>query len=349
MQVLVTGGAGYIGSHVVRKLIREEISTVVLDNLSRGHAEAVDPKAHFIEGDIGDSDLLEDIFNRYTMDAVLHFAGNIEVGESVSDPLKYYRDNVAGSLNLLGKMREFNITRMLFSSTAAVYGNPLQIPISEIHPRNPINPYGRTKMIVEMALDDFRYAYGLGYTLLRYFNVAGASPEGDLGEDHHPETHLIPRILAVAQGQEPAITLYGKDYDTDDGTCIRDYLHVEDLASSHLLALRSIQPNTKQVYNLGSEKGFSVLEVIEACRRVTGCVIKVEEKLRREGDPPILLASSAKIKKELGWTRRYPDLDQIIEHAWSWHRTHPTGYASEVKRKKTRSTPINHKNSNIGM
>jgi UDP-glucose 4-epimerase len=329
MNVLVTGGAGYIGSHAVRELADQGHEVIVLDNFSKGHHKAVDPRAVIIEGNTGDERVLRLIFASYQIEAVMHFAADIEVGESVLDPSKYYKNNFANALVLLENMRHAHIQKMVFSSTAAVYGNPEKTPIEESQARSPINPYGRSKMMVEMAMEDFAKAYNMGYTILRYFNVAGAHPTGKIGEDHHPETHLIPRILQAARDND-FVKIFGTDYPTHDGTCIRDYIHVVDLVRAHVLALDSIKPGQERVYNLGSENGFSVREVISACEKVTEKTLKIKEEDRRAGDPDILVASSQKIREELGWERLYPDLETIVAHAWQWHTTHPQGYATKA-------------------
>jgi UDP-glucose 4-epimerase len=329
MNVLVTGGAGYIGSHAVRELLDKGHEVIVLDNFAKGHHRAVDSRATIIEGNTGDDRVSRLIFASYPIEAVMHFAADIEVGESVVDPSKYYKNNFSNALVLLENMRQANIQKFVFSSTAAVYGNPEKTPIEEFQTRAPINPYGRSKMMTEMALEDFCKAYKMGFTILRYFNVAGAHPSGMLGEDHHPETHLIPRILKAAQ-EGDFVKIFGTDYPTQDGTCIRDYIHVVDLARAHVLALESLKPGMERIYNLGSENGFSVREVIAACENVTGKTLKVKEEARRPGDPAILVASSAKIREELGWQRQYPDLETIVAHAWNWHTTHPQGYATKT-------------------
>jgi UDP-glucose 4-epimerase len=328
MNVLVTGGAGYIGSHAVRELIAAGHRAVVYDNLSNGHREAVPKEAGFVEGNIADAFLVKSTLNYHKIDAVMHFAAFIEVGESVADPAKYYLNNFTNALALLSYVRECGIDKFVFSSTAAVYGNPEKTPIEESQRRDPINPYGRSKMMVEMALEDFAKAYGLGYTILRYFNVAGAHPDGTIGEDHHPESHLIPRILNAARGAESEVKIFGTDYPTPDGTCIRDYVHVSDLGRAHVLALEQTAPGKGDVYNLGSESGFSVREVIAACEQVTGIKLKVKEEARRPGDPAVLVASSQKIRDRLNWQRKYPDIKTIVAHAWKWHTTHPTGFTT---------------------
>ncbi len=334
MKVLVTGGAGYIGSHAVRELLQANHEVVVLDNLGHGHREAIHPKARLFVGNTGDVKLVSDILKNEKIEAVMHFAADIEVGESVADPGKYYENNFSNALKLLGAMKECGVNKIVFSSTAAIYGEPEKNPVEETQARAAINPYGRSKMMTEMAIEDFSHAHGLGYAILRYFNVAGASPDSSIGEDHHPESHLLPRILAVARdgGDEKAgVKIYGTDYPTRDGTCIRDYVHVVDLANAHLLALQKIQAGKGSIYNLGSENGFSVREVISACEKVTGKKLKVSEEARRPGDSAVLVASSKKIREQLGWTPQYPNLEIIVEHAWNWHRTHPNGYASKAQ------------------
>ena len=326
MKVLVTGGAGYIGSHAVRALLDQGHAVVVLDNLSHGHLAAVDSRAVFVEGYTGDAARLTDLFKSEKIEAVLHFAADIEVGESVQDPGKYYQNNFSNSLCLLNAMKQASVQKIVFSSTASVYGDPTQNPVDELQARAPINPYGRSKMMTEMAIEDFSRAHGLGYAILRYFNVAGASPDAKIGEDHQPESHLIPRILAAARDGK-SVKIYGTDYPTADGTCIRDYIHVVDLAQAHLLAMNALVAGKGAIYNLGSENGFSVREVIAACEQVTGKRLKVEEEARRAGDSPVLVASSKKIRESLGWQRKYPDLNTIVEHAWNWHVSHPQGYA----------------------
>jgi UDP-glucose 4-epimerase len=330
MKVLVAGGAGYIGSHAVRRLLKSGHEVTILDDLSHGHealvrgaSEGLERKARFVQGIIADRAKVVQVLRDHEIEAVMHFAAFIEVGESVVDPAKYYRNNFSGALEMMEAMREVGVKKIVFSSTAAVYGNPLSTPIVETQARYPINPYGRSKMMVELALEDFAQAYGLGYAILRYFNVAGASPDGVIGEAHEPESHLIPRVLDAASGRAESIGIFGTDYDTRDGTCVRDYIHVEDLVEAHLLAMEAIQAGRGDVFNLGSENGFTVREVISACERVTGKRLPVVEKPRRAGDPSILIASSAKIREKLGWQRRYPDLDTIVQHAWNWHQKRP--------------------------
>ncbi len=329
MRVLVTGGAGYIGSHAVRELINSGHHVTVLDNLSKGHEEAVDPRATLLVGSTTNHELIIQRLHAHQIEAVMHFAADIEVGESVLDPYKYYANNFSNTLKLLHTMVIAGVKKVVFSSTAAVYGNPERTPIEEDQRRNPINPYGRSKMMTEMAIEDFCHAYGIGYTILRYFNVAGASPDASIGEDHKPESHLIPRILhAVRDGGE--VRLFGTDYDTPDGTCIRDYVHVVDLARAHILALEKMEEGKGNIYNIGSEKGFSVREVIAACEKVVGNRINVIEEKRRPGDPAVLIASSNKIRNELNWEPLYPRIETLVQHAWRWHSNHPSGYAGPL-------------------
>ncbi len=326
MKVLVTGGAGYIGSHAVRELIRTGHEVTVLDNLSHGHREAVHPEALFVEGDIAQGALLARILRERQIEAVLHFAGFIEVAESVRDPGLYYLNNFAHTVSMLEVLVACSMKKIVFSSTAAVYGNPLQIPIDEDHPLQPLNPYGSSKMMVELALRDFAKAHSLTFTVLRYFNVAGASADGTIGEAHEPESHLIPRVLAACANPKIPVQVFGTNYPTSDGTCVRDYVHVEDLIRAHILALEQMEPGRCEVFNIGSETGFTVREVIQACEQVTGRQVRVEEKPKRAGDPTTLVASSRKIKALLNWDPRYPDLKTMIEHAWNWHTAHPHGY-----------------------
>lgn len=326
MHILVCGGAGYIGSHAVRELYRAGYEVLVLDNLVKGHREAIGD-IPLVEVDINDKPSLEQVFQKQKIDAVMHFAAYSLVGESVADPAMYYRNNVLGTLNLLEAMLKHGVKGIIFSSTAAVYGEPMELPITEEHPTRPTNPYGATKLAVEGMLHWFAQAYGLNYVSLRYFNAAGADVAGDIGEDHQPETHLIPLVLQTALGVRPEIKIFGTDYPTPDGTCIRDYIHVTDLANAHLLALEKIiNEGGSAIYNLGNGSGFSVREVIQVAQAVTGKPIKVAEAERRPGDPAVLVASSDKIKKELGWQPRFKELDKIVGTAWQWHKLHPTGY-----------------------
>jgi UDP-glucose 4-epimerase len=325
VNVLVTGGAGYIGSHAARQLSAAGHDVWAYDNLSLGHRRAVAP-GRLIEGDLMDRPRLTAALADKRIDAVLHFAAFASVNESVLDPAKYYQNNVVASLNLLEAMRAVGVGRIVFSSTTATYGVPQRVPITEDEPQRPINPYGFAKLVVEQALADYAAAYGLGYAALRYFNAAGASPTGDLGEDHTPETHLIPIVLEVALGKRPHITIFGEDYPTPDGTCIRDYIHVDDLGVAHLLALEKLEPGIGLRLNLGTGRGHSVREVIEACRRVTGHLIPTQSGPRRAGDPPELVADSRLAQRTLGWQPKYTDLDAIVRTAWQWHSTHPHGY-----------------------
>jgi UDP-glucose 4-epimerase len=325
MNILVVGGAGYIGSHVVSDL-RGAYHPIVLDNLCKGHAESVSG-SKFILGDLHDKHALMQTLTQNQIKAVIHFAAYSLVGESMENPAAYYDNNVAGTLSLLDAMVQCNVHKMVFSSTAAVYGEPDVWPITEDLATYPTNVYGRTKLIIEQMLSDFSRAYGLQYVALRYFNAAGASLDGSIGEDHQPESHLIPLILKTALGQREAIDVYGSDYPTADGTCIRDYVHVCDLADAHVLALEYLLAGKgSATYNLGSETGYSVREVITKVKEVTGIDFAVNETQRRPGDPAVLVASAQKIQKELGWTPVYSDLDTIIRTAWQWHSRHPYGY-----------------------
>ncbi len=321
MNILVVGGAGYIGSHMVKLIGERGCAVTTLDDLSSGHRDAV-LTGDLVQGDMADTELLRSLFARRKYDAVMHFASFIEVGESVREPAKYYRNNVANTLTLLSAMREAGVDRFIFSSTAAIFGTPQYVPIDEGHPRAPINPYGRTKNMVEDVLGDYERAYGLRSVCLRYFNAAGADPDGRLGERHEPESHLIPLALQAASGGRAGLSVYGTDYDTPDGTCIRDYVHVSDLCEAHWLALESLRAGSgSQAYNLGNGNGFSVLEVIETAKKVTGVDFAVKHEARRAGDPPRLVADSSAIKAKLGWSPRYADLDTIIAHAWAFERS----------------------------
>lgn len=325
--ILVVGGAGYIGSHITKQLLDKDYQVVVLDNLSTGHKEAVDPRAVFIQGDLGNKEDLFKVFTQYSIDGVLHFAANSLVGESVQDPFKYYQNNVSATLILLNAMLEYGIKNFIFSSTAAVYGIPGVSLIDEEQPVQPINPYGQSKLMVENILKDFSNAYGLNYIALRYFNAAGADESGDIGEDHSPETHLIPLVLAHLLGKREKIFIFGEDYNTEDGTCIRDYIHVNDLAKAHILALEALlnERLKNEVFNLGNGKGFSVKEVIQTCEQVTGIKANIVISDRRPGDPDQLVATSEKISSVLGWNAKY-SLEDIIQTAWKWHSTHPNGF-----------------------
>ena len=321
--ILVTGGAGYIGSHTVLALKNQGFEVVILDNLSYGHRDLVETvlDAELIVGDIGDRALLDRLFSERRIDAVMNFAAFIVVGESSKYPDKYYRNNVVGTLTLLEAMVAAGIDKFVFSSTCATYGVPKTLPIPEDHPQNPINPYGTTKLMVEQILKDFAGAYGLRSAIFRYFNAAGADPEGRLGEDHHPETHLIPLILMTALGKRDAISIYGTDYPTPDGTCVRDYIHVNDLAQAHVLGIEYLlKGGNSEIFNLGNGNGFSVRETIAAAKRVTGKDFKVIESERRPGDSPILVGSSEKARTILNWQPQYADIESIIAHAWQWHQ-----------------------------
>ena len=325
MRILVTGGAGYIGSHAVRLFLSRGHDVWVYDNLSEGHRAAV-PAERLIVGDLAEAQRLDHALVMHRIEAVVHFAAFAYVGESVRDPGKYYQNNLVNTLALMECLRRQGIGRFVFSSTCATYGVPQRVPITEDEKQQPINPYGAAKLAVERALADYAAAYGWGYAALRYFNAAGASPSGAIGEDHDPETHLIPIVLQAALGQRPAVEIFGTDYPTPDGTCIRDYVHVDDLAEAHLLALERLQPGKGLCLNLGTGRGYSVREVIQTAEAVTGKRVPVKEGPRRPGDPPALVASSEKAQRELGWRPRYTELRPIIETAWNWHRAHPKGY-----------------------
>jgi len=329
MVICVTGGAGYIGSHTVKCLQEHGFEVVVIDNLSKGHCISVDPDLPFYVGDLRDRAFLKSVFSKHKIEAVIHFAADSLVGESVYEPIKYFQNNVGGALTLLDVMKEEQVSSIIFSSTAATYGEPGSIPIQEEDPTNPTSPYGDSKLAVERILKWSDRAYGIKSVVLRYFNVAGAHPDGQIGEDHQPESHLIPLILKVALGQSEVLKIYGDDYPTPDGTCIRDYIHVTDLAQAHVLALgRLIKTQTSATYNLGNGQGFSVKEVVDMARKVTGHPIPVKIEPRRAGDPAILLASSEKAVKELGWQARSSSLEQILRSAWVFHQAHPNGYPS---------------------
>ena len=320
MAILICGGAGYIGSHINKLLSEKGYETIVYDSLIYGHREAV-KWGTFIQGDLEDEKALERVFSENKISAVFHFAAFAYVGESVTDPEKYYFNNVSNTLKLLRVMKKYNCNKIIFSSTCATYGEPEQIPITEDMPQNPINPYGTSKLMVERIFRDYERAYGLQFVVLRYFNAAGASPEGCIGESHTPETHLIPLVLDAASGKREDIKVFGTDYETPDGSCVRDYIHVTDLASAHYLALQYLENGGRSdFFNLGNEKGTSVLEVIEAVRRVTGKEFQVTLTDRRPGDPAKLVGSSQKARKILGWTPIYGDIQTIVEHAWRWHQ-----------------------------
>jgi len=321
MKIFVTGGAGYIGSICVEELLNARHQVFVIDNLSEGHRQAVDARAEFLEGDLGDRELLFKTLQSMRPNAVMHFSGNALVPESMANPGKYFANNVANGINLLEACRHAGVNKLVFSSTCAIFGLPKKVPIGEIAPKRPINPYGESKLMFERILEWYDRQHGLRSVCLRYFNAAGATR--NFGEHHREETHLIPNVLKVALGQRPHAEIFGTDYPTPDGTCIRDYIHIVDLAHAHMLAL---QCEKSDVFNLGSGDGYSVRQVVDTTRRVTGHPIPVVERPRRAGDPPRLVADSTKIRKVLGWKPRFDSLDAIIDSAWQWHRTYPNGY-----------------------
>ena len=321
MKTLVVGGAGYIGSVCAELLLDKGHTVSIFDNLSEGHRAAIDPRAQFVEGDLKDRQLIETTLSKHRPDAVMHFAANALVGESMQNPSKYFRNNVANGLNLLDAMVAAGVQKIIFSSTCAIFGPPEKLPIDETTPKQPINPYGESKLAFEKILRWYDQIHGVKFVVLRYFNAAGASAK--FGEDHRLETHLIPNVLKVALGEKENVEIFGTDYETTDGTCIRDYIHIIDLAQAHILALGASQSD---FYNLGTGGGASVREVIDSCRKVTGRKIDVVEKPRRPGDPPRLIASSEKIKRELGWKPQFQSLDAILESAWKWHQKFPRGY-----------------------
>ncbi len=339
MAVLVTGGAGYIGSHGVKRLLEEGHEVVAVDNLFRGHAEAIEAlrsvgpgKLHFAKADIGDKQTLLKLMREHGVDTVMHFAALAYVGESVDEPLRYYRNNTASALTLLEACDEAGISKFVFSSTCATYGEPPKVPMDESTPQSPISPYGMSKLHVEHMLRDYANACRVtgkpfAYAALRYFNVAGSDPDGLVGEDHDPETHLIPVIIEAALGVREQIKIFGTDYPTPDGTCIRDYIHVCDLIDAHVAVMNALQPGDERFYNLGIGKGYSVREIIEAVRRVSGKDFKVEEVERRPGDPAALFADASKIRNELGWSAKFTDVDEVVRTAWNWFEKHPNGYA----------------------
>lgn len=332
MNILVTGGAGYIGSHTVRLLRKKGHQVIVYDNLTKGHREAVGD-AIFVKGDLFDRRLLEQTLKAYGIDAVIHFAAFSLVGESMENPRLYYHNNVCGTLSLLDAMLAADVKKIVFSSTAAVYGEPETAPILETSPKCPTNVYGRTKWMMENVMDDYDKAYGLRYVALRYFNACGADEAGDIGEDHSPESHLIPLVLQVCLKKRDAISIFGEDYPTKDGTCMRDYIHVNDLAEAHALALQSLaEGSPSTVYNLGNGGGFTVREIIDAAQKVTGMTIAKRSAPRRAGDPAVLIASAEKANRELGWKPKYTNLQQMIQTAWNWHRKHPQGFCKGGKK-----------------
>jgi UDP-glucose 4-epimerase len=325
MRVLVTGAAGYVGSHAAKLLAAGGHDVWVVDNLAEGHRAAVG-KLPLIVADLLDQATITDLLRKHRIEAVMHFAAFAYVGVSVREPAKYYHNNIVGTLALLDAMRAADVKRIVFSSTCATYGIPTKVPIAEDHPQNPINPYGFTKLAIEHALADYAHAYGLGYAALRYFNASGAADDGTIGEDHDPETHLIPLVLQVALGQRDSVDVFGTDYPTPDGTCIRDYIHVDDLAAAHLSAIERLGDGTALKLNLGTGRGASVQEVVDICREVTGHKIPTRLVDRREGDPPELVANPAAARRELGWEAKHKDMRTIIESAWRWHKGHLHGY-----------------------
>lgn len=329
MNVLVTGGAGYVGSHCVRRLVAAGHRVVVYDDLSSGHAGAVPDGVALVRADLGDLDTLSKALSG-SIDAVMHFAAHLDVGESVRAPLKYYANNVSNTVGLLRLMEACDVRRLVFSSTCATYGVPQALPIREDAPQQPINPYGRTKLAIEWALADCAVAWELAGCALRYFNASGAAADGSIGEDHDPEIHLVPLVLQAAAGRREHIGIFGTDYPTPDGTCVRDYVHVEDLADAHLSALEALEEGRFQAYNLGTGRGTSVREIIDAAGRVTGREIPVREAERRPGDPPVLYADPSRIQRALGWQPKYTRIDDIIATAWAWHQAHPEGFGKEV-------------------
>jgi len=325
MRVLVTGGAGYVGSHAAKLLAENGHDVWVVDNLAEGHRAAVG-KLPLVVADLLDQVTITELLKQHRIEAVMHFAAFAYVGVSVRDPAKYYRNNVVGTLALLDAMRSADVRRIVFSSTCATYGIPTKVPIREDHPQQPINPYGFTKLAIERVLADYAHAYGLGYAALRYFNASGAAADGSIGEDHDPETHLIPLVLQVALDQREYVEVYGTDYPTPDGTCIRDYIHVDDLADAHIRAIEELDDGVALKLNLGTGRGASVQEVVDLCREVTGHKIPTRAADRREGDPPELVADPAAAKRVLGWEAKHKDMRGLIESAWRWHSAHPNGY-----------------------
>jgi len=325
VRILLCGGAGYIGSNMTASLTAEEHQPVVYDNLSKGHKAAI-AGCEFVKGDLADYNLLVKTLKKHKIEAVFHFAALIEVGESVQEPLKYYHNNVSGTQTLLSAMEAAGVEKFIFSSSAAVYGIPQRVPITEDSPTAPINPYGEAKLVVERMCHFQSRTGKLAVASLRYFNAAGAGANATLGEDHRPESHLIPRVIQAAMGKLNEVKIYGTDYPTPDGTCIRDYIHIEDLCRAHLLAMRKLDKQVEMIYNLGNGNGYSVKEVIETVKKVSGKDFKVTESERRPGDPPVLVCDATKAKNELSWKPKFPDLEKIVATAWQWHNEHPDGY-----------------------
>jgi UDP-glucose 4-epimerase len=327
MKILVTGGCGYIGSHMVKILLEQGMDVVVYDNLSYGHKETVPNNVKLVVGDLENTEILSSVFENDNIDAVMHFAAYISMAESVENPKIYFRNNVFNAMNLFDTMIRFNVKKLIFSSTAGVYGNPIKTPITEDHPTNPTNPYGESKLMVEKILKWYDQAYGLKHIILRYFNAAGASLDGSNGEDHDPETHIIPIAIKTALGQNGTFEIYGKNYNTKDGTCVRDYIHVVDLAKAHLLSLKSLVKNSKSnIYNVGTSVSYSNKEVAEMVQKVTGVNFNIEYSNNRPGDAEILVASCEKIRNEIGFVPEYSDLENIIQSAWQWHKNHAGGW-----------------------
>ncbi len=327
MNVMVAGGAGYIGSHAVKLLIKAGHTVVVVDNLCMGHKAAVDKKANFIHADLLETDILAKTLNEYKVECVMHFAALASVGESMTEPLEYYKNNTAGTVSLLEAMKDTSVNKLIFSSTCATYGEPESMPIVETMPQNPINPYGWSKLFVERVLQDYLACTpAFSFTALRYFNVAGCAADSSIGEDHTPENHIIPVVLQAANGKRKSITIFGTDYPTPDGTCIRDYVHVDDLCAAHIIAMNKLESGRGDFYNLGIGHGYSVKEIIDSAKRVTDIDFNVELGNRRPGDPPILYANADKIKRELGWQAKITDIDDIVTSAWNWFKANPDGY-----------------------
>jgi UDP-glucose-4-epimerase GalE len=331
MRILVTGGAGYVGSHAAKLLAESGHDVVIVDNLAEGHRAAVG-KLPLVTADLLDREAITEVLKKHRIEAVMHFAAFAYVGVSVREPAKYYHNNIVGTLALLDAMLAVDVRKIVFSSTCATYGIPTKVPIREDHPQAPINPYGFTKLAIEHALADYAHAYGLGYSALRYFNASGAAADGTIGEDHEPETHLIPLVLQVALGQRESVDIFGTDYPTPDGTCVRDYIHVDDLAAAHLAAIQKLGDGTALKLNLGTGCGVSVQEVVDVAREVTGHKIPTKHAPRREGDPPELVADPAAAKRELGWEAQHKDMRGIIESAWRWHQAHPHGYGDRARK-----------------